>query len=305
MKKYFFFPLLIIAFVSVSVKAQQQVISIWPGVAPGSENWTQKEIEYLNDQKQLMVRNIVSPTLVVYLPDPAINTGTAVIVAPGGGFRFLSWQTEGTDVAQWLAANGVVAFVLRYRLINTGTTQEEFQKAMFALFKEISAANNPEDEGKPEGNILSNGIMKEGYDIALQDGQQATRFIRKHFSEWGIKPDRIGIMGFSAGGMVTLGCSMHFDKESRPDFAAAIYAPWIGGIVPSDAPPVFLLVSGDDRIASSSSVQTYNFWKDAGKDSELHIYSKGGHGFGMQKRGLPSDSWIERFHDWMKVQGLM
>lgn len=147
--------------------------------------------------------------------------------------------------------------------------------------------------------------MKEGYDVAQEDGRQAIRLIRKRSSEWGIKPDHLGIIGFSAGGMVTLGCAMQFDKESRLDFAAAIYAPWIGGTVPSDAPPVFVLAAGDDRLASPGSFQTYNSWKAAGKDSELHIYSKGGHGFGMQKREMPVDSWIDRFRDWMKVHGLM
>ena len=112
-------------------------------------------------------------------------------------------------------------------------------------------------------------------------------------------------MGFSAGGMVTLGDAMNYDKESRPDFAGAIYSPWIGGILPSDVPPIFVLAASDDKLASPGSLQTYNTWKAAGKDAELHIYSKGGHGFGMQKRGLPVDNWIDRFAEWMKAHGLM
>jgi len=283
------------------VEAQQQIIPVWPGIAPGSENWTQKEIQYLNDQKQQMVRNVVSPTLTIYLPDPGKATGSAVIVCPGGGFRFLSWQTEGTEVAEWLAARGVAAFVLKYRVMNTGVTPEEYQKAMISLFMEISAVTNPANEGKPEADLLSDKSNKEACLLAQEDGRQAIRLIRKRSSEWGIKPDHIAIMGFSAGGMVTLGDAMNYDKESRPDFAGAIYSPWIGGILPSDVPPIFVLAASDDKLASPGSLQTYNTWKAAGKDAELHIYSKGGHGFGMQKRGLPADNWIDRFSDWMKA----
>jgi len=298
MTRFFLFLLLS---VSVTIQAQRQVIPIWPGIAPGSESWSQKEIQYLNDQNQQMVRNVVSPALTVYLPDPAKATGTAVIVCPGGGFRFLSWQTEGTEVAEWLAEKGVTAFVLKYRVMNTGVTAEEFQKALVALYMEITAATNPVNSGKPEGNLLFNKSMNEACLLAQEDGRQAIRLIRKRSAEWGIKPDHIGIMGFSAGGMLTLGDAMKYDKESRPDFGGAIYAPWTGGDVPADAPPLFALAAGDDKLASPGSIQTYNFWKAANKDAELHIYSKGGHGFGMQKKGLPVDSWIDRFYDWMKT----
>jgi acetyl esterase/lipase len=305
MKKKIRYSFLIFLLFSQASQALQQVIPIWTGMAPGSEGWTQKEIQYLNDKKQQMVRNVVNPTLTLYLPDNDKATGTAVIVAPGGGFRFLSWQTEGTEVAERLAENGVAAFVLKYRVMNTGATQDEYQKAMIKLYIEIVAAANPQNEGKPEGNILSNEEIKEVYELAQEDGRQAIHLVRRRASEWGIRPDRIGIMGFSAGGMVTLGTAMKYDIDSRPDFAGAIYAPWTGGTVPADAPPMFVLAAGDDKLASPGSIKTYNKWKAAGKDSEMHIYSKGGHGFGMQKMGLPADNWIDRYFDWMKGQGLM
>jgi acetyl esterase/lipase len=302
--KTVYFLLLLFA-VSTSVRGQKQVIPVWQGTAPGSENWTQNEIQYLNDQNQQMVRNVVTPTLTIYLPDHAKATGTAVIVAPGGGFRFLSWQTEGTEVADYLAGKGVTVFLLKYRLMNTGASPEELQKSMVALFLEIGAATNPENKGKPAGNLLSNKEMNEACTLAQEDGRQAIRLIRNRSSEWGIKPDHIGILGFSAGGMITLGTALQFDKESRPDFVAAIYTPWIERDVPANAPPVFVLVAGDDNLASPGSIQTYNSWKAVGKDAELHIYSKGGHGFGMQKKGFPADSWIDRFVDWMKVHNLL
>ena len=305
MKNKIILSLLLFILATHTIKAQHKTIPLWQGEPPGSETWTQKEVHYLNDQKQQMVRNVVIPTLTIYLPDSASANGTSVVVAPGGGFRFLSWQTEGTEVADYLVAHGITVFVLKYRLMNTGATPEEFQKAILALFMEISAAAKPENRGKTEGNILSNAEMKKVFDLAQEDGRQAIRLVRNHAIEWGIKPDHIGIMGFSAGGMVTLGTTLKYDKESRPDFAGAIYAPWTDGVVSSDAPPVFLLAAGDDNLASPGTIQTYDKWKAAGKDAELHIYSKGGHGFGMQKKGLPIDSWPDRFLDWMKTHGLI
>jgi acetyl esterase/lipase len=287
------------------ISAQQEVIPLWPGTAPGSETWIQKEVQYLNDQGQQMIRNVVTPTLTVYKPDPAKANGSAMIVAPGGGFLFLSWQTEGTEVAEWLASQGVTAFLLKYRLTNSGSTQEELQKARIALFSAISAASNPENSGKPEGDIGRNKAMSEIAVLGQEDGRQAIRIVRSRAAEWGIDPLKIGIMGFSAGGMVTLGPLLQHDAESRPDFAGAIYTPWSDGPVPADAPPLFILAAGDDMLTEKGSIQMYSAWKAAGKEAELHIYSKGGHGFGMQKKGLPSDSWIERLGDWMKSKGFL
>jgi acetyl esterase/lipase len=286
-----------------SMKAQQQVIPLWPGTAPGSENWTQKEVQYRNSQGQEMIRNVVVPTLTIFRPDPGKANGTAIIVAPGGGFLFLSWQTEGTEVAEWLASKGITVFLLKYRLTDSGSTQEEFQKAMMDLFKAISKASKPENSGKPEGDIGHNIAMSEITALGQEDGRQAIRTVRKRSAEWGVNPKKIGIIGFSAGGVVAMGTVLHHDTESRPDFAAPVYTPWFDTPVPNDAPPLFILVAGDDRLTSSGSIAIYSAWKNAGKEAELHVYAKGGHGFGMQKKNLPVDSWIERFWDWMKSQG--
>jgi acetyl esterase/lipase len=305
MKIMIILSFLILSGIGNIITAQQQVVPLYPGIAPGSESWTQTEVQYLNEQGQQMVRNVVTPTFTVYKPDPAKANGTAMIVAPGGGFLFLSWQTEGTEVAEWLASKGVTAFLLKYRLSNSGSTREEFQKAMMALFSSISAASRPENEGKPEGDINGNKAMSEIAVLGQEDGRQAIRIVRSRAAEWGIDPHKIGIMGFSAGGMVTLGPLLRHDAESRPDFAAAIYTPWANNSVPADAPPLFILVASDDMLTEKGSIQLYSAWKAAGKTAELHVYSKGGHGFGMQKKGLPADTWIERLGDWMKSQGFL
>ena len=163
----------------IITSAQHQVIQLWPGIAPGSEDWTQKEVQYLNEQGQEMVRNVVTPTLTVYKPDPAKANGTAMIVAPGGGFLFLSWQTEGTEVAEWLASKGVTAFLLKYRLTNSGSIQEEFQKAMVALFSAITEASKPENSGKPEGDVSRSRTMSDITVLGQEDGRQAIRVVRE------------------------------------------------------------------------------------------------------------------------------
>jgi acetyl esterase/lipase len=282
--------------------AQQPVIPVWPGAAPGSEEWAQKEVEYLSSGKQKMVRNVVRPTLTAYLPDRSKANGTAVIVCPGGGFHFLSWESEGTKVAEWLQERGVAAFVLKYRLLNTGATEEEYQKKVAELFRSIDqrmkgAESTPRPPDPERARIVT---------LAAADGRQAMKVVRQRAAEWGIAPDRIGILGFSAGAAVTMGVVMDHDAESRPAFAAPIYGGSAGnGAVPADAPPLFVLVAHDDALAAGSSVKLYSDWKAAGKSAELHIYSKGGHGFGMNKRGLPVDHWIERFGDWLDTQGLL
>ena len=285
---------------ATQVSAQETVIPVWPGVAPGSENWKQQEVTYLNGT-QKMVRNVVTPTLTAYLPDHAKANGTAVVVCPGGGFHFLSWDSEGTEVAKWLQTRGVAAFVLKYRLIDTGATPSEFQRHLDILFGRKS----------PEGKEVVQTPAEEAErkaipGLASADGRQAMKVVRQRAAEWGVAPDRIGILGFSAGGAVTMGVVMNADAESRPNFAAPIYGGDTGGMpVPTDAPPLFILVANDDPGASLGSARLYTEWRTAGKSAELHVYSKGGHGFGMNRRGLPVDTWIERFGDWLSVQGLL
>ena len=298
-----------------------KVIPVWPTGAPGSEGWTQKEVEYRSEgDHKAMVRNVTTPTLTAFLPDPSAATGAAVVICPGGGFRFLSWESEGAEVAQWLRARGVAAFVLKYRLLETPASEDQFRKEMAAFFgalasrRERTAAGDapkPEpakDSGKP-AEASQRAIPEETRKIAalaIADGRQAIKVVRRHASEWGIKPERVGIMGFSAGGTVTMGVVMDHDEQSRPDFAAPIYGGGTGSArVPDDAPPLFILCAADDQLAAAGSARLYSQWKAANRPAELHIYEKGGHGFGMTPKGLPADRWIERFGDWLGQRGLI
>ncbi|MFN8492232.1 MAG: alpha/beta hydrolase [Caldilineaceae bacterium] len=268
---------------------QPTIIPLWPDGAPGSEAWTQQEtqIQHPADDIQIVV-NVTQPTLTAYLPDPAIANGTAVIICPGGAYHLLAINHEGHEVAAWFIKHGIAAFVLKYRLIRTGND----------LMAEVR--EHLSDRAKMAA------LMQPLRPLILADAQQSIRLVRQHAAEWGIQPDRIGVMGFSAGGMVTSSVALAHDAESLPNFAAVIYgAPGEEVAVPADAPPLFLLCADDDLMASTRSVQLYSTWKAAGKPVELHIYSKGGHGFGMKTQGLPSDQWIERLGEWLRVQRLL
>jgi enterochelin esterase family protein len=277
---------------------QTHIISVWPQGAPGSEKWTQKEVEYENERDHnKMVRNVTQPTLTAFLPEHSRANGTAVIVCPGGGFRFLSWTNEGTAVARWLQDRGVAAFVLKYRLVDTGATPEEFRKKMEEFARSMANRRNRGTMPEEMQKILS---------LAAADGRQAIKVVRQHASEWGVAPDRIGIMGFSAGGMLTTAVVLDHDADSRPNFAAPIYGGSIGDAkVAADAPPLFVLCADDDAFAAANSARLYLAWHEAHRPAELHIYAKGGHGFGMARCGLPVDHWIDRFGDWLDAQGLL
>jgi len=266
-----------------------QVIPLWPGAAPGSEDWDQTEQESVMPGGLRVIRNVARPTLTAYFPDPALANGTAVIVCPGGGFHFLSIGMEGTDVATWLTARGVTAFVLKYRLLRTG---DDFATQVW------------KNLGDPTRMAA---LMAPLIPFLLADGQQAVRLVRQRAAEWRLTPDRVGIMGFSAGGTVTATVALRHDAGSRPNFAAAIYpAPLEDVAVPADAPPMFVLCADDDPLVPPAvSLGLYARWKAAARPVELHVYQKGGHGFGMQKLGLPTDTWIERFGDWLETQELL
>jgi acetyl esterase/lipase len=147
-------------------------------------------------------------------------------------------------------------------------------------------------------------LMQQIEPLAIADGRQAVKVVRRRAAEWNIAPERIGMLGFSSGGVVTIGTAMQYDEESRPGFAAPIY-PAFSGVqiaVPVDAPPLFLLAASDDLMGVGASLPLYSAWRDAGRPVELHLYSQGGHGFGMKKQGLPTDHWIERFSEWLQSQ---
>ncbi len=280
--------MLLITFLS----AQQKVIQLYDGPAPGSETWNWNEAENDNNEwKTKVVYNVSRPTLTVFTPDADKAIGTAIIIAPGGAFHALSINSEGYDVANWLVKKGITCFVLKYRLAQSKTTDP--------------VAEMTAKWGKKEFDDENKAVIP----LVIADGKAAIAYVRKHASEFNIAPDRIGIMGFSAGGTVTASAIFNYTKENRPDFAAPIYPFFLSamhGTVASDAPPLFIATASDDGLGlAQHSVDLYNKWLSTKHDAELHMYARGNHGFGMRKQNLPTDNWIERFSDWLGVQGFL
>jgi acetyl esterase/lipase len=271
----------------------QKIIALYPGKAPGSQNWNWKEKENSKNMfNTTVVYNVAEPTLTAYLPDTAAANGTAVIIAPGGAFHTLSIESEGTDVAKWLNAKGVTCFVLKYRLVYMDTDDP-----VGTLMKKMGDFKKLDEENDSVVNM------------AIADGLKAIEFVRTHAVEYKVSPDRIGIMGFSAGGTVTMGTVFNATAANRPNFAAPVYA-YMNALknqnIPADAAPLFICAATDDQLGMAThSTNLYNAWVAAKKEAELHMYLKGGHGFGMRKQGLPTDTWIERFGDWLNLKGLL
>jgi len=256
--------------------AQAPPVNIWPGVAPGSERWTQQERVIENTPVGTVIFNVVTPTLTAYLPDKSKAIGTGIILAPGGAFVALTIDLEANTIARSLQERGIAAFVLKYRII----------------------------EKKSEGIPQMDQDTAARYGIA--DGIQALKIVRQHAAEWGVSPDRIGFMGFSAGAMVTSGTLLNADAAARPSFAAMIYGGPFGVMpsIPAKLPPVFMAWAQDDTLALSPIVTFYDALRSAGHKPEVHIYSSGGHGFGMRRQGTSSDHWIEDFYNWLEAQRL-
>lgn len=287
MNKILFITICLI--IQLGAKAQQKVIALYSGAAPGSESWSYNEQEYKPGTKDALIYNVSHPTLTVYPADAGTATGTAVIVCPGGGFYILAATHEGTDVAHWLNKKGVTVFLLKYRLAQSQT-------------------DNP-------GQELSENMKKSDFvqkispiiPLCIADGRAAIQWVRAHATEYNVKPTQIGIMGFSAGGTVAAASAFNYTAETRPDFVAPIYGfipPTIQGPVADDAPPLFLAVASDDNLGlASHSADMYIKWLTAKKLVELHAYQQGSHGFGMHQQNIPTDTWIERFGDWLGLLG--
>lgn len=274
-------------FLSTSLFAVErgQEIRLWPNGAPGSEGVTDPEVFETPAGAKLPNRFTVVhyPSIYVFLPPKEKANGTAVVIAPGGGHSQLVIGKEGWDIAEWLNSNGIAAFVLKYRL-----------------------ARAKESKYTVQGN-------------ALPDAARAMRTVRQRAAEFGVDPNRIGFMGYSAGGEVAALIETRFDRgndsssdaiervSSRPDFAVVVYPGFRPGVitVPKDAPPTFLVCADDDR---SHVVTTVNLYLDLEKQnvsSEMHIYAAGGHGFAMKPVPLPVATWTDRLKEWMVERKLV
>jgi acetyl esterase/lipase len=269
----------------------QQVFKIWPVQSNDVKIslWHEQEDDRIPTDP--LVYNVVEPTLTFFPSDPSLATGTSLIVCPGGSFCYLHILTEGAAVANWLNKKGISVFVLKYRIAHM--LSDDPMKEKNARIKDSSLTK----------------LVTPMVPLAISDARQAIVYLRTHASELGIDPQRIGIMGFSAGGTLAAEAAFDYSGENRPNFVAPIY-PFVPPSLPMniqpDEPPIFIAAATDDELhLVPMSINLYSKWLATGHSAELHIYSKGGHGFGMNKQSQPSDHWIERFADWLQIQGLM
>jgi len=300
--------ILFISLMSTYLFAQQETIRLWPDGAPGAisnSSYTEKAVK--GNDGITRVSDVKDPELIVFPAPEDLATGTAIIICPGGGYQILAIDHEGYDIAKWLNTLGITAFVLKYRL--------------------------PSDE-----------IMKDKSIGPLQDAQRAMRIVRKDAKKWNIDPEKIGIMGFSAGGHLASTLSTHYnekvypvktDVSARPDFSILIY-PVISmeesvthmgsrtnllGKKPSqeqiihfsndrmvnkDTPMAYLALAGDDKaVPVKNSIDYFLALKQFNIPAELHIYEKGGHGFGMKKKQGTVENWTTDCENWLRMHNLI
>jgi len=279
------------------------VVEVWPGEPPDesatiaaerirmSPRLDRTKVEVTEPTR--LITDVSKPTLTIYRPAKDKESGTAIIICPGGGYWDLYWQLEGEEVSAWLNSIGATGIILKYRV--------------------------PRRPDEPKGEPARR---------PLQDAQRALSLVRSKAGEWALNPQRIGMLGFSAGGHLVLATATSFDARTyeprdevdhiscRPDFAIAVYPGYLkakdkdelapGLHIPSGTPPVFLAHGGDDIIAPPEhSLLMYLALKRAGVPAELHIYARAAHDFGVRPSDQPCSTWTEACANWLRYQGLL
>jgi acetyl esterase/lipase len=287
--------------------AAREVIDLWPDVPPRTIPDVPPETTFRGPagvaRDTTMLRNVSRPTLTVYRPQPAQANGAAVIVCPGGGWRILAWEHEGTDVAAWFAARGFTAFLLKYRLSATRKDDAKFA-AQMAQASAITRGYLPAAKAPTSfGQIMPGEAIAYAREIAADDGRRALQLVRERAGDYGLQPDRVGLIGFSAGAFLVADVALD-PQGPPPAFVAPIYGGETRGRpVPADAPPLFTAVAHDDRYLFHMVEGLYLDWSAADRSAELHVFARGAHGFGMVRQGLPSDRWIDLLGDWLTDKG--
>ena len=272
----------------IAIPAQPDAIVLNTGALPGAtvpETW---HTQY----GSLFARNVTVATLTPFLPDPAKATGAAVIVAPGGGFRTLSMNNEGWDVAKALADKGVAAFVLKYRLNQTPADMDAFSQEMAKMFS--GAAAKP-----PAPQDSATALAPQ-----IADARAAFALVRSRASTWHVDPQRIGMLGFSAGAMLTMATAL-YGQDAKPAFLGDIYGPLAATNVPAGAPPLFVALAADDPLFGNGGFGLIDSWRGDKRPVEFHLFEQGGHGFGMYQKTTTSTGWFDDYARWLAMHGYL
>jgi acetyl esterase/lipase len=273
----------------IAIPAQPDAIVLNTGALPGAKAQESWHSQY----GSVFARNVTVATLTPFLPDPAKATGAAVIVAPGGGFKTLSMNNEGWDVAKALAEQGVAAFVLKYRLNQTPQEMAAFEDDMRKMFSGTARPRPP----SPQDSAASLAPQ-------IADARAAFALVRARAGTWHIDPDRIGMVGFSAGAMLTMATTLH-GKDAKPAFIGDIYGPLAAVTVPADAPPLFIALAADDPLFGNGGFGLIDSWRAAKRPVEFHLFEQGGHGFGMYQKTTTSTGWFDAFSRWLGMHGYL
>jgi len=276
---------------SVTSKAQNESVRLFPENAPGErEKLFEKQVDGggVGGRPVVRLTDVGEPEITFYQAPAAIATGTAMVVCPGGGYRILAYDLEGIEVCEWLNKTGVTAILLKYRV--------------------------PVREGRQR------------YEAPLQDVQRAIGYVRYNAEKWNINSSQIGVMGFSAGAHLSVMASTHYqqrtyprrdaadDTSCRPDFCLLVYPAYLSGenfgiapeiTVTQDTPPTMIIQTQDDKNHINSSLFYYYALKEAGVAAEMHLYSKGGHGYGLRNTGAAVNEWTQRAERWLREMGFV
>ncbi|MGX9216958.1 alpha/beta hydrolase [Massilia varians] len=274
----------------IAIPAQPDAIVLGTGELPGAsvkESWH-------SQYGSVFARNVTLATLTPFLPAPGKATGAAVIVAPGGGFRTLSMNNEGWDVARALADKGVAAFVLKYRLNQTPQDMGEFGRSMAQMFSAGAQAARRASQQDPAVTLAPQ----------IADARAAFALVRSRAKEWRVDPERIGMVGFSAGAMLTMATALH-GQDAKPAFIGNVYGPLSPMKAPPDAPPLFIALAADDPLFGNAGYGLVDSWRAAKRPVEFHLYEQGGHGFGMYQKTTTSTGWFDGFARWLDMHGYL
>ncbi len=277
---------------SALLAAEREVLKIWPGTAPGEtgEIGAEKSTKGEGAKPVTRLSNVTIPTITLFRPPADKANGCAVVICPGGGYHILAWDLEGTEVAEWLNSLGVTAVLLKYRVPRR-------------------SKDTP-------------------HEVPLQDAQRALRLTRLNAEKWGIDPERVGILGFSAGGNLTVMAATHWDETTyekidsadelscRPDFMIPIYPAYLFDKadktrlsplvrVTKETPPAFIAITHDDADRAAYAALLYVALQRAGIPAELHVFSRGGHGYGLRPSDMPVSGWPQLCEKWLRVSGLL
>lgn len=263
----------------------------YPGVVTLGTGPGQPKEEWFRQDGSLQVRNVEQATLTPFLPPAGAHSGAAVIVAPGGAFLGLAIEEEGFRIARWLADHGIAAFVLKYRVLKTPADPAQFRREVVAMRNGTGQASFRPPEDTPAE--------------ALADGQAAVAHVRAHAAHYGVDPERVGMMGFSAGAFTTLSVALANRADARPAFIAPIYGRQRAVTPPAGAPPMFIAIAADDGLFAQDALALVDSWRKAGAPVEFHFYQNGGHGFGLGRAGSATVDWMAQFHRWMGVNGFL